>query len=178
MALKHLVLGVLAAGEANGYAVGGRLAALPGIGRPIDSARVYALLAGLERDGLVIARLEPVPRRPPRRLFSLAAAGRVALDRWLDSPAGPVELLGRSIVVRLAAAGPGISGAALRTDLESRRRLQWELRAAGSSRAAARFERLCELRLERRLAVEVDLLLEVLGASEGTPELRPRGPSG
>ncbi|CUS03054.2 Transcriptional regulator, PadR-like family [Candidatus Promineifilum breve] len=52
----------------------------------IKQSRLYALLARLEEAGLLHATLEPQDGRPPRKVYSLTAAGESAFSRWLVQP--------------------------------------------------------------------------------------------
>ena len=51
---------------------------LPGIGY----GTVYPLMGRLRRQGLVSERAEPSPSGPPRKVFEVSPAGRVALAEW------------------------------------------------------------------------------------------------
>ena len=112
MASRHLILGVLARGAAHGYAVRRRLGALPGLRRPIESSRVYALLRELEHAGQVVAR-EEARGGGVRRVYRLSPRGRDTLDRWLARPVRASAVTRRSLLLRLAASGaPGAPDAA------------------------------------------------------------------
>ncbi|WP_346622418.1 PadR family transcriptional regulator [Blastococcus montanus] len=43
---------------------------------------VYPLMGRLRRQGLVEEQVEPSPSGPPRKVFSVSAAGRAALAEW------------------------------------------------------------------------------------------------
>lgn len=43
---------------------------------------VYPLMGRLRRQGLVDEQAEPSPSGPPRKVFSVSAAGRAALAEW------------------------------------------------------------------------------------------------
>ena len=79
MAIKHLVLGALASGPASGYRIGARLASRAGGGRRVESARVYAALAELERAAAVEARESRREDGRSLRLFHLTEGGREEL---------------------------------------------------------------------------------------------------
>jgi DNA-binding PadR family transcriptional regulator len=107
VASRHLILGVLARGAAHGYAIRRRLDALPGLRRPIESSRVYALLRELERTGQVVAR-EDLHGGGVRRVYRLTTRGRTMLDRWLVRPVRASAITRRPLLLRLAASSaPG-----------------------------------------------------------------------
>jgi PadR family transcriptional regulator PadR len=72
--LEFLVLAVLKRGEAYGYVILKELREFEGLS--LTESTVYLLLARLTRDGLLRARKARSPEGPPRRYYSLTAAGR------------------------------------------------------------------------------------------------------
>ena len=84
MALKHVVLGLLADHPDHGYALKHRIS--PGLPRErlINDGVLYPLLARLEDDGLVSSAEREVGGRS-RRVFSATPAGRREFRRWLAS---------------------------------------------------------------------------------------------
>lgn len=165
MGIRHLVLGVLLEGEANGYQVCGRLAKLPGVGPAIESARVYAVLAELERSGAVVAREGVRSAGRPTRWFRPTGTGREEFERWLERAAPAAEWLRRPLLARLVIAGPPDSAhvASLRGELEVRRRALGRLDGAADADDACRpIERLARDRARRQLLIEIGLLEEVL----------------
>lgn len=48
----------------------------------IGYGTVYPLMGRLRRQGLVEERSEPSPNGPPRKVYSVSAAGRAALAEW------------------------------------------------------------------------------------------------
>lgn len=75
-----LLLAVLEAGPAHGYAVIAALKERSGGAFDLPEGTVYPVLHRLERDGLVASRRETVQGRQ-RRVYSLTARGRAALQR-------------------------------------------------------------------------------------------------
>ena len=72
----------------HGYEIYQRLTAQQGLW-PIwrlKQSQLYALLARLEEQGYLAADLQPQAVRPPRKIYSLTAAGRTAFLDWLHSP--------------------------------------------------------------------------------------------
>ncbi len=85
---RHALLGLLLPGPSYGYDLA--RAFIPGT--VLDSimhlgaSHLYALLAQLERDGLVQGHLLEQGARPPRHVFELTDAGRELVQRWIDEP--------------------------------------------------------------------------------------------
>ncbi|HZR84959.1 MAG TPA: helix-turn-helix transcriptional regulator [Candidatus Binatia bacterium] len=165
MAVKHLILGVLLEGEANGYRVCARLADLTGAGRRIESSRVYATLARLEGAGAVAARVDARAGGGTTRVFRLTPDGAREVDRWLLRPVAIAERLRRPLLARvaIAAALPEAAAAGLASDLDARRRA---LRGLASPAPGTPVAALASERARRRLAIEI-ALLEELTATTG-----------
>lgn len=51
--------------------------------------RIYPVLRELEREKLARKKIERAPGKPDRQVYSLTAAGKRELSRWLGEPAGP-----------------------------------------------------------------------------------------
>ena len=84
MALKHIVLGLLADRPDHGYALKHRIS--PGLPRErlINDGVLYPLLGRLEESGLLTST-EVERRGRPRRVYATTAAGRREFRRWLAS---------------------------------------------------------------------------------------------
>lgn len=80
------VLGVLFRGSAHGYDICIELRERLGEIWTLRTSHIYALLAGLERDGL--ARHERVDQetRPAKKVFSITDEGRDVFLSWVRSP--------------------------------------------------------------------------------------------
>ena len=52
----------------------------------VSSSQLYVLLKRLEKDGLIVSRLKTQGSRPPKRVFTLTAAGKRSFLDWLRSP--------------------------------------------------------------------------------------------
>lgn len=85
MALRHVVLGLLAEKPDHVYALKHRLS--PGLPRPrqINDGVLYPLLARLEADGLAASEERRGTAGRPRRVYSVTRAGRTEFRRWLRS---------------------------------------------------------------------------------------------
>lgn len=76
--LEGMVLGILAARDAYGYEI---TATLREQGfDDIAEGTIYALLVRIEQRGLVDVAKVPSEKGPPRKVYSLNALGREALD--------------------------------------------------------------------------------------------------
>ena len=80
------VLGMLCHGPAHGYELCRELKDRLGEVWRLRTSHIYALLAGLEKDGL--ARHERVDEetRPAKKIFSITDEGRLVFLGWLRSP--------------------------------------------------------------------------------------------
>jgi DNA-binding PadR family transcriptional regulator len=97
--LGFALLGLLARGSLSGYDIATRLK--HGVG-PFWSARhsqIYPELARLEADGLVSYVRVEQRDRPDKKVYSLAPAGRAALQEWLVSPL-PAEQIRDELTLR------------------------------------------------------------------------------
>ena len=85
--VQPLMLAVLTRGPLHGYAIAQRLADGEGmrLGEPPDHSSVYRLLRGMERRGLLTARLAESESGPARREYALTERGRACLARWSES---------------------------------------------------------------------------------------------
>ena len=69
----------------------------------VKQSRLYALLAGLEKEGYIEAVLEPQESRPPRKVFHLTESGEKVFLNWVQSPvphglADPARLSGKGLL--------------------------------------------------------------------------------
>jgi PadR family transcriptional regulator AphA len=80
------VLGILYRGPAHGYDLCRELREELGEVWTLRTSHIYALLAGLERDGL--ARHDRVDQqtRPAKKVFSITDEGRLVFLEWVRSP--------------------------------------------------------------------------------------------
>lgn len=78
--LEGMILGLLATERTYGYDITARLREL-GFADMADGT-VYALLVRLERKGLVAVEKVPSEKGPPRKVYSLNAAGRKYLAEF------------------------------------------------------------------------------------------------
>ena len=102
MSLKHAVLAVLSEAPGHGYEIHARLMKFLPLPRPCDRSRVYAVLVGLEQDGWISSRKEIAGAGRVRRRYWLSNRGQYCLRQWLLEPKPGVELLRRSLFLRMA----------------------------------------------------------------------------
>jgi DNA-binding PadR family transcriptional regulator len=90
------LLGLLLEGPHHGYDLARRFAPGTALGDVLrlSTSHLYALLARLERDGLVAGTTEESGSRPARHVYHLTDAGREVVLRWMDEPvARPRDVL-------------------------------------------------------------------------------------
>jgi PadR family transcriptional regulator, regulatory protein AphA len=80
------VLGILWRGPAHGYDLCRELRERLGEVWRLKTSHIYALLAGLERDGLVEHERVDQETRPAKKVFSITDQGRVVFLMWVRSP--------------------------------------------------------------------------------------------
>jgi DNA-binding PadR family transcriptional regulator len=85
---RFALLGLLLNQPAHGYDLSRRFAPTSALGDVIhlSASHLYALLARLERDGLIAGEQQDAGTRPQRRVYQLTGAGRAAVERWIDEP--------------------------------------------------------------------------------------------
>jgi DNA-binding PadR family transcriptional regulator len=89
MSLLHAVLGFVAIQPMTGYELGKAFSTTAAHFWSADQSQLYRTLHRAEADGLVESNTVEQATRPDRRLYSLLAPGREALDAWLASPLEP-----------------------------------------------------------------------------------------
>ena len=65
-----------------GYEIAKLLEELSDGKMPINSAAVYPVLRSMERQGLLRSRMVPSESGPPRKYYTVTAAGKRALSDW------------------------------------------------------------------------------------------------
>ena len=82
--LELALLGFLSRNPQHGYSLLQQLSSRTGLGRVwrLKPSQLYALLEKLEIAGLVASQIQPQHPHPPRRIFSLTQAGRLAYETW------------------------------------------------------------------------------------------------
>lgn len=91
--LKYVLLGMLAGRPRHGYELKGVFEELLAGTWTLNIAQIYAALARLEADGLVVCEKVPQEQVPDRKVYSLTPAGQAELARWAKEPvAGAVSV--------------------------------------------------------------------------------------
>src|SRR5947209_4754095 len=83
MSVAHAVMGVLAHGECHGYELRRGLEEQLGPEWRLDFGQLYRALGTMTAKGWVAQRVEKGRRGPARKVYSLSAAGRREVARWL-----------------------------------------------------------------------------------------------
>jgi DNA-binding PadR family transcriptional regulator len=85
---RYALLGLLEKRRSYGYELTQRFETGTALGEIVRLAasHLYALLAKMERDGLIEGRQEEAGARPQRRVYRLTDSGRTLLMTWLDLP--------------------------------------------------------------------------------------------
>jgi len=108
------VLGMLTLGPAHGYEICHDLSDRLGGTWRLRTSHIYALLARLEVDGLVVHERVGQETRPAKKVFSLTPAGRELFSQWLKSPVKSVRQLRLEFLAKLHFAGEQPNGTAAR----------------------------------------------------------------
>lgn len=102
MSVRYAILGLLAEQPMHGYqlkkVLDKRLSPLWGL----TTGQIYQSLSAIERLALAESRTERRRHRPPRRIYSITAAGTHALAAWLGrSPTHGPRTVREEIIVRM-----------------------------------------------------------------------------
>jgi DNA-binding PadR family transcriptional regulator len=96
-----VLLGSLMSGPQHGYELYQDLDHdLAGVWQ-IGLSQLYAQLKQLEEAGLVVARTEPQPNRPPRKVYHITDEGRDVFLHWLRQPTPYLRLIRVEFLLRL-----------------------------------------------------------------------------
>jgi PadR family transcriptional regulator AphA len=117
--LQYFVLGLLIRQPMSGYDIKRFLKSLSWLIDVPSFGSLYPSLHALLKDGLVTMEVVAHQDRPPRKIYTIAEAGREALRVWLSQPSEPNASL-KKFIMRLALAGQ-LSQVGLLTHLEQRR---------------------------------------------------------
>ena len=110
MALREVILTVLARGEMTGYEITKDFEAVYVHFWRASHQQVYRELARLKKDGRVTLKVVAQERRPDRKVYAITKRGLEELKRWILAPTEPprpqydllVKLLGCHVVDRSA----------------------------------------------------------------------------
>ncbi len=119
MALDHALLVSLLEKPSSGYDLARRFDRSIGFFWHATHQQIYKVLSRMEQAGWTRSRLRPGEAAPDRREFSVTAAGRAELERWMAEPTAP-DAARDSLLVKMRAAS--FTGAqALLPELERHR---------------------------------------------------------
>lgn len=118
VSLRYFILGLISQQPMSGYDIKQFTEAMSWlIGSP-SCGGLYPALQMVLRDGLVTVEVIPGQGRPPRKIYTITDAGRVALREWTRNPSAPGSL--KAFIMRLILAGH-VSLAELMNQLGQRR---------------------------------------------------------
>ena len=119
VSLRYFILGLLAQKSMSGYDIRRSMKSLSWlIGSP-SSGSLYPILHALPDEGLATVERIPSLDRPPKKIYTITAAGRQELQEWIDRPTGASAPM-KAFVMRLLLAG-NFSHLRLSAHLEQRR---------------------------------------------------------
>ena len=88
MEKKLILLGILRHQDMHGYLLSDHLEHDTGMAISLSKSNAYKLLARMEADGWVSYREEQEGNRPPRRVYTITAAGEEAFQQMLRESLG------------------------------------------------------------------------------------------
>jgi DNA-binding PadR family transcriptional regulator len=94
------LLGLLESGCGYGYDLKQRYDRLFGLRQQLAFGQIYATLARLVRDGLIVEIGEEGGRGPDRRRYRITEGGRERIARWLFTPDEPHESLQSNVFAK------------------------------------------------------------------------------
>ncbi|MEU8069116.1 MULTISPECIES: PadR family transcriptional regulator [unclassified Micromonospora] len=104
MSTQHVLLGLLAAGPRHGYELKRAHDERLPRARPLAFGQVYATLARLHRDGLVVPTGQERDGGPDRTAYALTDDGRAALDHWLGTVEPPMPYVASTLFAKVVVA--------------------------------------------------------------------------
>ncbi|MFE9651849.1 PadR family transcriptional regulator [Micromonospora sp. NPDC006431] len=104
MSTPHVLLGLLAGGARHGYELKRAHDERLPRARPLAFGQVYATLARLQRDGLVVPAGQERDGGPDRTSYALTPEGRAALDRWLATVEPPMPYVASALFAKVMVA--------------------------------------------------------------------------
>ncbi|MET9301360.1 MULTISPECIES: PadR family transcriptional regulator [Micromonospora] len=104
MSTQHVLLGLLAAGPRHGYELKRAHDERLPRARPLAFGQVYATLARLHRDGLVVPAGQERDGGPDRTAYALTDDGRAALDHWLGTVEPPMPYVASTLFAKVVVA--------------------------------------------------------------------------
>ena len=109
MALEHAILVSLAEKASSGYDLARRFERSIGQFWSASHQQIYKVLARMEADGWVAARVVAQDGRPDKKVYEVTDAGRAELRDWLARPSA-VDVARSELAVKIRAASHGDAG--------------------------------------------------------------------
>src|SRR5437588_2494180 len=88
--VRFALVGLLMSGASHGYDLARRFTPGTALGDIVrlSPSHLYALLARLERAGMIVGERQEAGARPQRRVFRPTEAGKESLLAWIAEPVG------------------------------------------------------------------------------------------
>lgn len=88
LTVEYALLGFVYERPTHGYEIYQQLSAPAGLWQVwrMKQSQLYALLTKLEEEQYFTTTLQPQEARPPRKVYTLTAAGRASFEAWLTTP--------------------------------------------------------------------------------------------
>jgi len=106
---EYLILGALATRPLHGYDLYQYLEQDLSLIWTLGRSQTYALLSRMERAGLVTHKRQTQEKRPDRKTFSLAPAGRKIFNQWVKTPVAHIRDLRLEFLAKIHFLGKGDS---------------------------------------------------------------------
>lgn len=142
LTIEYALLGFVYEQPTHGYEIYQQLLDTRGLWQVwrMKQSQLYALLAKLEDEGYLLTTLQPQEARPPRKIYSLTAAGRSAFQQWLATPVTHGRQMRLEFLAKLYFAyrqGPQVVAPLLEQQVLTCRQWLAELREEGNAVSAA-----------------------------------------
>ncbi len=103
VSLRYFILGLLTQQPMSGYDIKRFLEGLSWLAGSPSGGSLYPVLRALRQEGLVTVERVPGINRPPKKIYSITAAGSEALQAWINEPIADRASL-KAFVMRLVLA--------------------------------------------------------------------------
>jgi DNA-binding PadR family transcriptional regulator len=104
MSVPHTLLGLLEGGPRHGYDLKREYDERFSHARPLKYGQIYATLARLQRDGLVMLDAEEPGKGPDRKRYVITGEGATELGRWLSETEIPEPFLHSTLFAKVVLA--------------------------------------------------------------------------
>lgn len=101
---SHVLLALLTTGARHGYELKHAHDERLPRARPLAFGQVYATLARLQRDGLVVPAGQEREAGPDRTAYAVTEEGRATLDRWLGTVEPPMPYVSSTLFAKVVVA--------------------------------------------------------------------------